>query len=460
MKFKYLFTGLLLNIVLIVNVSAATLEIKAKEKAVINNADSAVILVNIKDVGEEEINQVEFDLAYNKDLLSVKPLENEFGYSQNINKDNIFINKAKKNFTDGSIISFNVTNLNKDEIDMKEDFSITNVKINDTALSEEEAAKIMPLSLTLKKQITTTTRALNTSAELKTFKVNYGTIKPAFSKDVKEYKIYIDKDTIRQVTITPEFEQTGVQMEVECTLGCSSANPLNKLNLTQGKNEATFTFTSEDGKNKNEYKFIIYRGPTTDGSNLLSSLAFEEDVKINEKFDKSNLDYTATVPFETEKLTVVATPEDANADVSIKGNDKLEVGENVITITVTSAETMEKKIYNITVTKEEEKKEEENATEVAPIIEKQEPQKKNNLKLIIIIGVISTLIIALSAYFIFFYKGKKKPSKVVKEDLDSTVTTNKAFIDEEKEPTSVDDALKDLMQTKEINNVNDEPTDF
>ena len=55
--------------------------------------------------------------------------------------------------------------------------------------------------LTLKKEEVTTTKALNTSAELSGFTVNNNaTIKPAFSKDVKEYKIYV-KDTIERILI-------------------------------------------------------------------------------------------------------------------------------------------------------------------------------------------------------------------------------------------------------------------
>ena len=343
----------------------------------------------------------------------------------------------------GTVFSINVKNISSEDAGAVID--IKNVQINnkDVDITDTQA-------LSLKKK-ETTTKIQNTSAKLTNFTVANATIKPAFSQNTKEYKIYTNKDTIQQITISPKYEQSGVSMSVECTLGCTSdaATP-NKLKLIMGKNEATFTFTSEDGKNTEIYKFTIYRGETTDGSNLLADLSIE-GFELNEKFDKSNLDYTLTVPYETEKLEVKATAEDENTDIQIKGADSLTVGENVITVTVTSAETSEKKIYNITVTREEFKAEEETTTEIAPVIEK---QKDNNIWKIIIIIIISLLIIGLSAYFIFFKKKVKKNKK--KTDIDEIdvkekdIILNNPIIDEDKEPTSVEEALADLMKTKEM----------
>lgn len=459
---KYCLFGILTSLSLCNVVNAATLELKTDDKLVINEKSNITVNVNLKLDENEELENITFDLVYGDanfengtDLLSITDNKNSFGYLSNyIGSTATVLKLPEKSFADGTIMSFTVTNISSE--DGTAQMSLKNIKVKpkDGEIKNIED-EVKPLNMTLKKEVTTTTRALNTSAELKGFKANNNaTIKPAFSKDVKEYKIYV-KDTLKQVTITPQYEETGVQMEVECTLGCTpDTSAINKLNVIQGKNEATFTFTSEDGKNKNSYKFIIYRGPTTDGSNLLSSLSFEEDVKLNEKFDKSSLDYTVTVPYNIEKLKVVATPEDSSADVDIKGSDSLSVGENVITVTVTSAETMEKKIYNITVTREDFVPEEQNTTVVTPTIEKEEPKSNNNnMKLIIIIGVISTLIIALAAYFIFFFKGKKK--KKNKEELSAPRIQND-LLNEDKEPTSVEDALIDLMKTREMTEVNDD----
>ncbi len=477
MKIKYYLFGLLTSLSFITTINAATLELKTDDKLVINEKGSITVNVNLKLEEEEELENISFDLDYNNELLNIKVLEDEngedvsYGYAQIFKAGTAQLFNASKSFVNGPIISFTLKNISTEDSTAK--LSLKNVKLkltNEEKTKELEEEAIQPLNLTLKKEVTTTTKAKNTSAELKGFTANNGaTIKPAFSKDVKEYKIYV-KDTLKQITITTNTEQTGVKAEIECTLGCTSSTNeivadsykhIIKLNIDKGKNEATFKFTSEDEKNNEEYKFIIYRGATTDGSNLLSDLSFEEDIKLNEKFDKSNLDYTAKVPYEIEKLKVIATPEDSNADVSIKGNDSLSVGENVITVTVTSTETMEKKIYNITVTREEFVPKEENTTKVTPVIEKEKPQNNNNIKLIIIIGAVSTFIIGIAAYFIFFFKGKKKNKvRSTSEEKISTEKIQNSIIDEDTEPTSVDDALKDLMQTRELTNVDKiEPRD-
>ena len=289
-------------------------------------------------------------------------------------------------------------------------------------------------------------------------------MKPAFEPCKKEYKFYT-KDTIRQLTLLYETEQTGVVFKGECTLGCTMSDTSDYIVKTViGKNEVTFTFTSEDGTNTETYKFIIYRGETTDGSNKLASLSVKE-FNINEEFDNETLDYTISVPFETEKLEVTATPEDENAEVKVKGADKLEVGENTITITVTPTdEEADVKIYNITVTRQEFVEEE--PTTSAPIVTNPEDnadkdKKNNNILIIILVGV-GTLIIGLSAYFIFFHKGKKKKENKKPElkniDINETTELPKVrevnIIDrnfEEKEPT-IEDALEDLMKTKQFNN--------
>jgi len=445
MKFKKVFIFIVMSFIFILGVDAASLEFDSKSSLTIKQGETETISIKLKINNDETVEKVEFDLIYNKDLLGIKEIANENGYAQVKNNNTVSVLKVKDNLTDGVIYSIDVTN-NSTE-DAGEVIEIKNIIINGNAIDED-----ISKTLTLKKQVTTTARGLNTSAKLTNFSVSNATVKPAFSKDVKEYKIYTNKDSIRQVTIIPKFEESGAVIDnVDCTLGCTSDTTVpNKLTLVMGKNEATFTFKSEDGKNTEIYKFTIYRGDTTDGSNLLSNITIE-GVELNEKFDKSNLDYTVTVPYETERLTIKAEAEDENADIQIKGNENLVVGDNVITITVTSAETAEKKIYNITVTRSEFVPSEDTINDTTPVIEKE--SNKKNIWVIIIIALISTIIIGTAAYFIFFKKNTKKNKK--KTDAPEIEVNEKKLeenpiIDEDKEPTSVDEALADLMQTKEI----------
>lgn len=459
MKIKKYILALFLAFVFTLNVNAASLSLEPESNTI---SEDGNIKVNIKlNLGSgESVDKVQFKLAYDKSLLRPALDNNSFGYAQALTNDNVFIAASDKLSSGniGTIIISALTLPDDVSYSTKTLFQITNVefKNKETSTSGDSIQK----EFTIRNTPKTTTAALNTSAKLSGFTVANSTIKPAFDKSIKDYKIYVNKDTIKQITIKPTTEQTGATFSVSCTMGCTPDSSVpNKINISMGKNIAVFTFTSEDGKNTEIYKFTIYRGETTDGSNFLASLNIK-GFNINEEFDKSKLDYTATVSYETESIEIDALGEDENADIQIKGNENLKVGENVITITVTSAETEEKKIYNITVTRQE-FNEEENTT-TSPVI-KTEDKKKNNTLIIVLLIVGSTLIIGLAAYFIFFYKkkDKKKASELKseeekKEALAREELLQKTFTNLENESTSVDDALMDLMKTKEISDIDEE----
>ena len=459
MKIKKYILALLLAFAFALNVNAASLSLEPDSNTIFEDGN---IKVNIKlNLGSgESVDKVQFKLAYDKSLLRPTLDNNSFGYAQALTDDSVFIAASDK-LSSGNIGTIIITALTlPDDVSYstKTLFQITNVEFKNKETSTN--GNSIQKEFTIRNNHKTTTAALNTSAKLSGFTVANATIKPAFDKSIKDYKIYVNKDTIKQITIKPTTEQTGTTFSVSCTMGCTpDSNVPNKINISMGKNVAIFTLTSEDGKNTEIYKFTIYRGETTDGSNFLASLNIK-GFNINEEFDKNKLDYTATVSYETESIEIDALGEDENADIQIKGNENLKVGENVITITVTSSETEEKKIYNITVTRQE-FNEEENTT-TSPVI-KTENKKKNNTLLIVLLIVGSTLIIGLAAYFIFFYKkkDKKKASELKseeekKEALAREELLQKTFTDLENESTSVDDALRDLMKTKEISDIDKE----
>lgn len=85
-------------------------------------------------------------------------------------------------------------------------------------------------------------------------------------------------------------------------------------------------------------------------ANRLSVLKLDE-AEISPEFDPEVREYTATVPYEIEKVTVTAIAENEDATVTI-GDTNLEyIGKNAITITVVSADGL-KRAYRIIVTRE------------------------------------------------------------------------------------------------------------
>ncbi len=450
MKLKNFCIFIVLMFIGAFNVEALSFSTSGSTQVPTNEDGSFAISIKTDGEKPERINLI-LDYDSTKIKLTEDKSDN-LGYGTVINDKNIWITKAGEDFTDGNIIKFKVTNISS--TNETTTIKVKNIVVDGTSLEgDNEISK----EVYLKYVEATTTRAKNTSAKLTNFTVKNATFKPAFSQSIKEYKIYVNKDTIKQITINPSYEQSGVTLEVTCKVGCTSHTDLpNKLDLVMGKNEAEFIFTSEDGKTKETYNFIIYRGETTDGSSKLASLSVE-GFELKEKFNNDVLDYTLEVPFETEKLNVIAEAEDENADVKIKGNENLQVGENVITITVTSAESEEKKIYNITV-KRNEFTPEDDTTTTTPVDNKDDEKKDNSTLLIVLIALGGTIIICLAAYFIFFKKDKKDKNKQDDKKKDISPKENQTEegiiespkLDEEKEPTTVDDALRDLMKTKDL----------
>ena len=456
MKIKRIIIGCLVSVFGIINVNAASLEITGV--STLKTDENGKYEIKLKDVGSDEFTQVEFEVAYDSNLIKFEGNESsDYSTTPNYSGNKAFIVSAN-NYKDGVIGAFNITNLSGENATTS--FVIKNIKFKKGDVEVGTAADYSK-TLTLRQGVTTTTtRPKNTSASVTSLSFKNATMKPAFNQSIHEYKLYT-KDTIRQVTLFYTTLETGVTLKSECTVGCTVSSQSDTIIQTiQGKNEVIFKFTSEDEKNTEEYKFIIYRGETTDGSNKLAGLNIK-DYNINEQFDENTLDYTASVPYEVENLEINATAADENAKVEIKGNNNLKVGENVITITVTPTdEENEIKIYNITVIREEYVSEEPTSEFVPGAIDKKD---NSNIILIILIVLVSLTIIGVAAYLIFFNKKKNKKDKLdknvdqvddKKEELEElpkvkeTSVIDSAF--EEKEPTSVEDALDDLMKTKDI----------
>lgn len=456
MKIKRIIIGCLVSVFGIINVNAASLEITGV--STLKTDENGKYEIKLKDVGSDEFTQVEFEVAYDSSLIKFEGNESsDYSTTPNYSGNKAFIVSAN-NYKDGVIGAFNITNLSGENATTS--FVIKNIKFKKGDVEVGTAADYSK-TLTLRQGVTTTTsRPKNTSASVTSLSFKNATMKPAFNQSIHEYKLYT-KDTIRQVTLFYTTLETGVTLKSECTVGCTVSSQSDTIIQTiQGKNEVIFKFTSEDEKNTEEYKFIIYRGETTDGSNKLAGLNIK-DYNINEQFDENTLDYTASVPYEVENLEINATSADENANVEIKGNNNLKVGENVITITVTPTdEENEIKIYNITVIREEYVSEEPTSEFVPGAIDKKD---NSNIILIILIVLVSLTIIGVAAYLIFFNKKKNKKDKLDKnidqvddktdelEELPKVKETSiidSAF--EEKEPTSVEDALDDLMKTKDI----------
>jgi hypothetical protein len=91
-------------------------------------------------------------------------------------------------------------------------------------------------------------------------------------------------------------------------------------------------------------------GAPLSGNALLGGLTIGNAV-LSPAFDKNTTTYTTSVPFDTSRLTIDATPEDAKAKVVVSGNELVADAVTTVAVTVT-AENGVKKVYSIAVARE------------------------------------------------------------------------------------------------------------
>ncbi len=126
-----------------------------------------------------------------------------------------------------------------------------------------------------------------------------------------------------------------------------------------------------------------------------------KDFEISPNFNQMNNKYTLNIPREIETLDIIAEPYYENSRIQIVGNNYLDFGENLITITVTLEEDVQE--YVIIVNKEKDQStfnyiDEEKEETIDSIY-------KDNY-LIVIIASLSAFIILLLAVIMF--KKKKR----------------------------------------------------
>ncbi|MCP1311886.1 cadherin-like beta sandwich domain-containing protein [Paenibacillus tyrfis] len=135
----------------------------------------------------------------------------------------------------------------------------------------------------------------------------------------------------------------------------STASPTSTVAVTGGdklivgKNTVTVTVTAQDGT-KSIYSIVITRQPQ--GLSSDSSLL---DLRVNGKtldgFASDKLNYSLSVPYETTVTSITYSAAIPAATVVIAGGDKLIVGVNTVTVTVT-AQDGTKSIYSIAITRQ------------------------------------------------------------------------------------------------------------
>ena len=159
---------------------------------------------------------------------------------------------------------------------------------------------------------------------------------PEFSKTTTVYYLDVDHD-IDTIQINAIAEDKNAIIEGD-----------GFVDLIVGTNYVEVTVTSEFGSKK-VYTIIVTR--KANNNNYLSKLEVSSG-ELTPEFDKTVNDYTVTVPYDIEKITLSGSTEDLSATVVGFNQYSLGVGENKFFVVVTGEDGLTN-TYTVTVIREE-----------------------------------------------------------------------------------------------------------
>ena len=190
--------------------------------------------------------------------------------------------------------------------------------------------------------------SLGTDASLSSLKIPNTTLKPGFNSETTSYTASITDITELTVNAVPTDPNAKISISE------------NSKSLQKGENKIDVNVVSEDGQNRKIYTIVVTLNLTPTDEELLKANATLKNLDIKGQkidFETDEKKYYITVPYETKKLDITATPVNEKAKVEIDGNKKLIVGKNTVKITITSEDKTKIETYQIIVTRQDEEKE-------------------------------------------------------------------------------------------------------
>jgi len=185
--------------------------------------------------------------------------------------------------------------------------------------------------------------------------VNNGTLKPDFFAGTLNYTDYVS-NAVTTLTITlAETDTTGASAIT--VNGAPVASGSSKtIPLSVGNNVITIVVTAPDGTSTQTYTLTAIRGPSRDP--YLATLGLSHGV-LSPTFSHTTFSYSTRVSFAISSITFTPSTVDSTATVKVNGTSlmsgtasasiPLNVGDNVIPITVTAGDGVTQQTYTITV---------------------------------------------------------------------------------------------------------------
>ena len=205
------------------------------------------------------------------------------------------------------------------------------VEFNDVVLANHLTGEESdPFDVSYKK---TVERKLSSNANLAALKIN-GEAPEGFDPEKTSYNF-----SVPYVTTTATIDTVCADQYANCTVTGAG-------DLKVGENIITVHVTAEDGTTK-DYTVKVDRANPPDLARLNSLSA--GSYTLSPAFEAEVFDYTVSVPYTKSSLSLTYTV-DEGIRVTVEGGEKLEVGENIITVTVTD-QYDNTSTYTVTVTR-------------------------------------------------------------------------------------------------------------
>lgn len=228
---------------------------------------------------------------------------------------------------------------------------------------------------------------------------------------------YLTQLSVVGYKITPEFDKQVINYSIEDEITESSieinaiaddsratVTGAGKVELQSGENNLRIDVTAENGVARTYFIKVVKK---IDEESLklkklklvgITNGGISENLEISPEFDKDIFKYECKIYNEVTKIDLEALPEVEGSIVEINGNENLQVGSNIITITIKSEDGSDETIYKVDVYRAESVEVATNTDEV----------KTDTSVIVIAILVISVILIIM---FVFTRKHKNKGRK-------------------------------------------------
>ncbi len=337
--------------------------------------------------------------------------EEENGNSEVIGKITITLNKEQLELTEGASETLIATVTNTDDKHVTWSSSDEAIAVVDSTTGQVTALSPGKVTITAKSnggdffahcEVTVIPKDI----KITSLNLNIGTLDKTFNSNNTDYTITIPADVT--------------------TLNLSEAII---LNVDKSKVDLKVTGDSSlvDGSvikvlinNEERYKFTIIKEKKQPVDLSLKSLRIT-GYTLDQAFDPENLNYTLTIPYEAQDVTIQAATTSSDASVSVSGATGLEVGKSVVTVTV-SDDDGNKREYKITVTREAENEgddeEEENITTTSSNTNQTsrniyEDNRKDRTLQYVLVSIGCLILFLIGGFGVYFYikTSKKKKGK-------------------------------------------------